>query len=159
GDGASFPKFMINIRESVASSFSGAERAEFASFIAETERLKKPATSVVARKFVKQWTMADLMPSLDQAGAGRSFAKAKEAFLAAQCLACHRFGDTGGSVGPDITAVSSRFSRADILSSIIEPSKVISDQYQNIRITLKNGDDLTGRLLEESPDKLLLLID
>jgi putative heme-binding domain-containing protein len=159
GDGASFPKFIINIRESIAASFSDTERAEFASFIAETKRLKTPATSVVARKFVKEWTMDDLLPSLDQAGSGRSFAKGKEAFLAAQCLACHRFGNEGGSVGPDITAVSSRFSRADILSSIVEPSKVISDQYQNITVKLKNGDDFNGRLLDETADKLVLMVD
>jgi len=103
--------------------------------------------------------MADFLPALDQVSRNRSFNKGKEAFVAAQCLACHRFGNEGGSTGPDITAVSSRFTRTDILSSIIEPSKVISDQYQNITVTLKNGDDVTGRLLEETPQKLVMLLD
>jgi putative heme-binding domain-containing protein len=159
GDGASFPKFMINIRENVAATFSDADRAEFASFIAGTERLKKPATSVVTRKFVKDWKMADLQSSLDEASTGRSFNTGKDAFLATQCLACHRFGNEGGSVGPDITAISSRFSRMDLLSSIIEPSKVLSDQYQNMKFTLKDDDEITGRLLEETPSKLVLMID
>ena len=36
---------------------------------------------------------------------------------------------------------------------------MISDQYQSINVKLKNGDDFTGRLLEETPEKLVLLID
>jgi len=103
--------------------------------------------------------MADLLPSMNEVSQGRSFARGKDAYEATQCLACHRFGNEGGAIGPDLTAVSSRFSRADILSSIIEPSKVISDQYQNILVRLKDGDAVTGRLLEEKPDKLVLLIE
>ena len=52
-----------------------------------------------------------------------------EAYEAAQCVLCHKFGNDGGAVGPDLTAVSSRFNRHDILESIIEPSKVVSEQF------------------------------
>ena len=52
---------------------------------------------------------------------------------------------------------TSRFTRRDILESILEPSKVISDQYQNIVVTKKNGDDVIGRLVEESSQKLVLI--
>ena len=41
---------------------------------------------------------------------GRNFEQGRLAYEAAQCGACHRFGDDGGSVGPDLTAISSRFS-------------------------------------------------
>ena len=159
GDGASFPKFIANIRKDAVASLSPEEKTALEPMLvaANTSGSAKPAPK--QRKLVKEWTMADLMPSLDQAGQGRSFNRGKEAFTAAQCLACHRFGNEGGSTGPDLTAISSRFSRADVLSSIIEPSKVISDQYQNITVSLKNGDDYTGRLLEETPDKMTLLID
>ena len=109
------------------------------------------------RHFVKEWQTSELLSSLDQVGGGRSFQNGKKAFEDAQCLACHRFGNDGGSTGPDLTAVSSRFTRRDILESILEPSKVISDQYQNIIVGTKNGDDVIGRLVEES-DKTLVLI-
>ena len=75
--------------------------------------------------------MADLEPLLPQVAKGRNFARGKEAYEAAQCTACHKFGNDGGAIGPDLTAVSSRFNRSDILESIIEPSKVVSEQYQN----------------------------
>jgi len=158
GDGASFPKFIANMRKDAVASLTPEERSALEPMLVATSAsVPKPAAK--PRKVVKEWAMADLMPSLDQAGQGRSFSKGKEAFAVAQCLACHRFGNEGGATGPDLTAISSRFSRADVLSSIIEPSKVISDQYQNITVSLKNGDDVTGRLLEETPDKLVLLID
>src|SRR5262249_45768442 len=67
------------------------------------------------------------------------------------------FGNEGGAIGPDITAVSSRFSREDILESITEPSKVVSEQYQNITVIKKDGDDVTGRLIEETGTKLVLV--
>jgi putative heme-binding domain-containing protein len=161
GDGASFPKFISNIAKDAVASLNEQEHAALASLIASlgTEAPKKSVAAPKPRKLIKEWTMADLTPALDQAGHGRSFAKGKEAFAAAQCVACHRFGNEGGASGPDLTAVSSRFTRADVLSSVIEPSKVISDQYQNITVSLKNGDDVTGRLLEETPEKLVLLVD
>ena len=90
--------------------------------------------------------MADLAPALAQASKNRDFAKGKEAYAVAQCQACHEFGNEGGAIGPDLTAVASRFSRADILSSIVEPSKVLSEQYQNMAITKKDGEDVVGRI-------------
>src|SRR5439155_12037637 len=99
----------------------------------------------------------DLLPALDQVSKGRSFERGKAAFNDAQCLACHRFGNEGGAVGPDLTGVASRYTRRDILDSILEPSKVLSDQYQNIIVTKKNGDDVTGRLVEENNRRLVLV--
>jgi len=75
--------------------------------------------------------MADLEPLLADVGKGRNFARGRDAYEVAQCNLCHRVGNAGGSVGPDLTAISSRYQRRDILSSIIEPSKVVSEQYMN----------------------------
>ena len=88
---------------------------------------------------------------------GRNFEKGRQAFVDGQCLACHRFGIEGGGVGPDLTAVSARFSRRDVLESILDPSKVVSEQFQNTTVWLKNGDDHTGRLMAETGDQLVLV--
>ena len=100
--------------------------------------------------------MADLEPDLDQVGHGRNFAQGQDAVFAVQCLMCHRMGEDGGSVGPDLTAVSSRFSRRDILESILEPSKVISEQFANTDFVLKNGNALSGRVISETADKIVI---
>jgi len=108
------------------------------------------------RAFVKEWAMADLTGELDKAEYGRNFAKGKQAFVDAQCILCHRFGNEGGGTGPDLTAVSARFSARDLLESIVEPSKVVSEQFQNTTVRLKNGDDVTGRLVNETATELVL---
>ena len=158
GNGASYGGFINNLRKDAVASLSDLERGELAALITGDGQGVKPPVKVV-RKFVKEWKMADFEGALDQAGKGRDFAKGKAAFLDTQCLACHRFGNDGGAIGPDVTAVSSRFSRADVLSSIIEPSKVVSEQYQQHNFTLKNGDELTGRVLEDTAEKYVVLIN
>ena len=56
-------------------------------------------------------------------------------------------------------AVSSRLTSRDILESILLPSKVVSEQYQNTILDLKSGDDVIGRVLEETDQKLVVVTD
>src|SRR5262249_12409875 len=111
------------------------------------------------RPVVKVWKMDDLLPRLEQVSKGRDFKKGQEAYAAGQCIKCHRFGNDGGTVGPDLTAVSSRFSRRDILESILDPSKVVSEQYQNISIMTTQGKLVTGRLMDETATTLAIQPD
>ena len=100
--------------------------------------------------------MADLVGDLDMASKGRNFAQGQDAVYGSLCLMCHRMGDEGGSVGPDLTAVASRYSRQAILESILEPSKVISEQYANTDITLKDGTFFTGRIVSDTDNTIVL---
>jgi putative heme-binding domain-containing protein len=156
-DGASVPKFIANIKKDAAATLTAAERSELTAILTESAAVSKPATAQPG--FVKAWKMTELEPLLSQVAKGRSFQKGKEAYAAAQCLACHRFGNDGGATGPDLTAVSGRFTRRDLLESILEPSKVVSEQFQNITVTKKNGDAMTGRLVEETDAKLVLVVN
>jgi putative heme-binding domain-containing protein len=113
-------------------------------------------TSAKQRPFVRDWKMADLESDLEQVGHGRNFNQGQDAVFAAQCLMCHRVGEEGGAVGPELSGIASRFSRHDILESIIEPSKVISEQYANTDFVLSNGDILTGRIVAETADKVVI---
>ncbi|KKX47422.1 hypothetical protein [Sphingobacterium sp. IITKGP-BTPF85] len=56
---------------------------------------------------------------------------------------------SGGSVGPDLTQLGTRFSPKDMLEAMIEPSKVISDQYESKVFHLKDGTKQMGRLMGE----------
>ena len=55
-------------------------------------------------------------------------------------------------MGPDLTGVAGRFSVRDLLESIVEPSKSISDQYEQIVITLVDGTQVTGRIVNLGGD-------
>ena len=50
-------------------------------------------------------------------------------------------------MGPDLTDVASRFSTRDILESILEPSRVVSDTYRHVVVTTKRGETIIGRVL------------
>jgi putative heme-binding domain-containing protein len=155
-DGASFQNFLKHFRENAIASLNESERTALASIVSEKQAAPE---KVAERKFVKSWTMSDVQPDLNEVAHGRSFAKGKEAYTAAQCVQCHRFGNGGGAIGPELTAVSSRLSSRDILESILEPSKVVSEQYQNTTFILKDGDDVTGRVVDENDQRLIVMTD
>jgi putative heme-binding domain-containing protein len=75
------------------------------------------------------------------------------------CFNCHRFAGDGGAVGPDLTGIGGRFSPKDLLESIIEPSKEVSDQYAPIVITKKNGDTVTGRVANLNEEVMMIMED
>ncbi len=105
---------------------------------------------------MKEWTTADLQPLLPEVSKGRNFGRGKDIFFQAQCSACHRYGDQGGSIGPDVTAVATRFKRQDILEAMTEPSKVLSEQYRNIVIETTAGKVIIGRIADENSDQIVV---
>ena len=154
-DGVSYPKYLINIRKDAIASLSAEEHIALSSWIDDFQTAKafKPSKE---RTFVQEWKLADLEPSLNEASTGRNFKSGKAAFNDAQCMLCHRFGNEGGYVGPELTAASSKYARRDILESILDPSKVVSDQFQNVMIIKKDGDAETGRLIDEDDTKVVI---
>ena len=62
----------------------------------------------------------------------------------------------GGATGPDLTGASSRFSRADLLEALLEPSKAISDQYQDTEILTIDGDFYVGRIERDDASGIAL---
>ncbi len=154
--GNSFAKFLTKIEQEAVAALPDAERTALAAVL-ENRPAANPAAAEVKRAFVREWRMEDLLPVLDQIGQGRSLAKGRAALLAAQCLTCHRFANEGGSVGPDITAVASRFNRHDLLESILLPSKVIPDQYRNFNIIKRDGTEITGLIVEETAAKVVVM--
>jgi len=155
GDGASYPKYLVNIRKDATASLSPDERVALANWIDDYQALAafKPTKE---RAFVKEWSLDEVEPSLPSVSRGRDFEQGKAAFHDAQCILCHRFGNDGGYIGPELTAVSSKYARRDILQSILEPSKVVSDQFQNYMIIKKDGDSETGRIIDETDSKIVL---
>jgi putative heme-binding domain-containing protein len=72
------------------------------------------------------------------------------------CLKCHRLGDQGERIGPELTGVGSRFSRIYLVESILEPSRTIAPSFGTLVISLKNGKALTGVKVTETETTLTL---
>ena len=158
-DGNSFNNFLKNFLKEAVANMSAAEQKELAPTLAAIAKDITPSYEVKARPVVKAWKTDELLPLLDKVGSARSYEKGREAYAAAQCLKCHRFGESGGSVGPDLTAISSRFGRKEILESILEPSKVVSDQYQNEVFRTISGKTVTGRVVDETAKSIAVQPD
>jgi putative heme-binding domain-containing protein len=108
---------------------------------------KSPREALASRPFVNEWTLDEVIPIVEQGlKEERNLDRGRQLFGAVACAACHRFGNEGGSVGPELTGVAGRFNVHDLLESIVQPSKVISDQYQAINIKKKDGDMISGRI-------------
>ena len=156
-DGSSFSDFLVTIRSTAVSNIPQQDLGTVQPVLdLLAERHPQQHVSKKQRAFVQDWKMADLEPDLARVGRGRNFAQGQDAVYAAQCLMCHRMGDEGGSVGPDLTAIASRFSRRDLLESILEPSKVVSEQFANTDIVLNDGSTLTGRVVSAARDTLVI---
>lgn len=106
------------------------------------------------RPFVKRHSLDDLAPVVEaglKAGK-RDFDRGRKLFGAANCFACHRFDNEGGSAGPDLTGAAGRFNQKDLLESILDPNKEISDQYAAVEIDLIDGRKVIGRIVNLNGD-------
>ena len=90
----------------------------------------EPQVAPVGREFVRDWSLDELSAALN--GKSGDATRGEEVFGQALCMQCHRVAGLGGSLGPDLTAASRRFSQRDLLEAIIDPMKNRSDQYGNL---------------------------
>jgi putative heme-binding domain-containing protein len=77
--------------------------------------------------------------------AAADLTRGRELFFAVGCASCHVFAGDGGVHGPDLTSLANKFTAADVLEAILEPSKVVSDQYSGSVLTQADGSTLFGR--------------
>ena len=68
-------------------------------------------------------------------------------------------GGEGGAIGPDLSTAGKKFSVEDMLNAIIEPSKVISDQYGSHQVLTSDGTVLVGRAVEIGDEYYVYTID
>ena len=148
--------FLEDIRKEAANNLNANERTALASLVNAPLVTSSIPTNIPTRSFVKEWTMKELIAQLGEVSKGRSFERGKKAFLEAQCVQCHRFGSIGGAIGPDITAAGNRYTRQDLLEAIVDPSKVVPDMFQNVVITTKDGEEVTGRMLSDEANKVII---
>lgn len=75
---------------------------------------------------------------------------------AAQCVRCHAIRDQGGLVGPSLTNIGNQLTREQILQALIEPSARLAPGFGMVKLTLKDGQQVSGTLLSEDGEELIL---
>ncbi len=109
-----------------------------------------------ARPFVRAWTVEELQPLAEGAAPGTGAERGRRLYAELGCVQCHRRGGEGGTVGPDLSDVGRRLRPLEILQSIVEPSKVVADEYATFVIATEAGAVHTGRIEREDDASVVL---
>jgi putative heme-binding domain-containing protein len=160
--GASFAGYVRSIQADAAARLSGDQREAFLEWTAGagpgTSPLSAMQLPLGGTRTAHPWTAAELLPivqaSLAEDAPVRDLARGRMLFGAAGCFACHRVAGEGGIVGPDLTGAAGRFALADLLDAVIDPSSTVSDQYERSNLHLRDGEVLTGRIVNLSGSRI-----
>jgi putative heme-binding domain-containing protein len=71
------------------------------------------------------------------------------------CGQCHKIYGEGEEVGPDIT-LNGRNDFDQLISNVFDPNLVIGPVYQATNVATQDGRVLTGLLVEDSPERVVL---
>ena len=160
-NGAStFFKAISDTRSELAAAMKPDEAQQLAAIIHPPKPAALSPHALPGHSF-KNWTMADLEPLLAKMDAKtRSRDSARDALIRAQCVFCHRVGNDptlpAGVAGPDLTQVSARFGRRDLLDHILNPSKFIDEKFRLITVKTSDGKTTSGSLESEDDERLVL---
>ena len=154
--GSSFGGFLRKIKADAVANLDSEEKVALRPILEALPKTQGPIAPTVARPIVKEWTLDDLTALVDKGLTKRDFDNGRSMFAAGNCFACHRYSNEGGSVGPDLTVASGRFSARDLLESVVDPSKVISDQYAAVDIATVDGRVISGRIVNLSGDAIMV---
>lgn len=157
--GASLQGFFRLMKDDALGTMTEAEKDRLRPILEAHTSAPSKTIATSTRPFVKKWNVADLAPVVERSLTRRDFDRGRRLFGEAKCFSCHRFDNEGGAQGPDLTIASGRFSVRDLLESIIEPSKEISDQYAAMIIATIDGRIVTGRIVNYSGDNMIVMTD
>lgn len=156
--GNSFSKFIENVRtESLANFVPEGEERVALDAMSKAAPPAPPANLVMPKGPGKAYSVDDVVALAKDGLKGRNFEQGKAMFAATMCAACHHFAGEGGNVGPDLTGAGNRYTIRDLVENIVEPSKVISDQYGSEQLELKDGSVVIGRVVVEENGKIFVM--
>ena len=155
--GNSFPKYIENIRKEALNNIEDPFMRKIWGLISG-KTLKKEREIFPPKGPARIWTVASATATVENNLVNRNFHSGENLYHATACASCHRFAGTGsGGIGPDLTGSANRYSVRDMMENIIEPSRVISDQYGSTVLTMKDGTTKTGRLGATEGDLITLM--
>lgn len=75
-----------------------------------------------------------------------------------QCIACHKMGYVGGTVGPDLTRIGRIRSERDLLEAIVFPNASFVRSYEPVRVVTADERTLNGIVKKDAPDEIILVV-
>ncbi|MCX6838202.1 MAG: c-type cytochrome [Verrucomicrobia bacterium] len=123
--------------------------------IFETILLPAYNTAVAATEAKKR----QLGPLADKVIASGDAANGEKHFQAGKgtCIACHKIGDTGRAIGPDLSHIGAIRTERDLLESILFPSNTLARDYEAHIIETSDGQQTLGVIKSHTAEGLLVL--
>ncbi len=159
--GGSFRPFLQRLRDDAVASVPPDERPGLRDLLTQPVSNLTFATFPLGaeRRPVRTWTSDDVVGLVGRDTQRRDPVRGRLVFGSVGCFVCHSFDGEGSALGPDLTAVGHRLALRDLVEAIIEPSREISDPYATSLVTLRDGRQLSGRIVNLVEDGLHLASD
>jgi putative heme-binding domain-containing protein len=160
-NGAStFFKAISDTRSELAAALKPEEAVQLAALIHPPKPAALSPHALPGHTF-KNWKLEDLEPLLAKMDAKtRNRDSARDALIRTQCVFCHRVSADpslpAGVFGPDLTQVSARFGRKDLLDHILSPSKFIDEKFRLMTVQTSDGKTFSGSLESEDDERVVL---
>jgi uncharacterized repeat protein (TIGR03806 family) len=74
----------------------------------------------------------------------------------ARCKTCHKAGDMGEMVGPDLSKIGAKYDKAGLLEQMLEPSKTIDPAFTAYLLETKDGRVISGLAVEKTASGVVL---
>ncbi len=145
--GEGLPKFIESIQADSLNSLSNSERLAIADVLEPQNDAN--VDSVQVRSHVRNWKIGDLDEYASNSIVEGDRERGAKIYRDASCVRCHRIGNQGKSVGPDLTFVGRRFGPKDLLESILTPSRSVAENYRLDVVMTRSGSVHTGQILIE----------
>jgi putative heme-binding domain-containing protein len=100
-----------------------------------------------------------LGPLADKAISSGNAARGSDHFKAGKgtCIACHKVGETGRAIGPDLSKIGAIRTERDLLESILFPSNTLARDYEAHIIETSDGRQTLGLIKSHTAEGLLVI--
>ncbi len=72
------------------------------------------------------------------------------------CLSCHRVGEHGGTVGPELTTIGKQRDLNHLIESLFWPKREVKPEYKIWQFLTADGESLSGFLTAEDDTKVVI---
>jgi putative heme-binding domain-containing protein len=144
--GEIFPRTLIEptVEERILLNISDSQQKEFEALTAHLEPVSKEKQALINTRLLAFNASSKQPPSVESG----------QKVFAQQCATCHKIGNEGGMIGPNLDGVGEWGPEA-LAEKILDPNRNISEAFRNYTIQLKDGKVMTGLYRREEGEVII----
>ena len=119
----------------------------------------RPALKALVRRFNDRLDQGSVLDRYRETLEGGDSGLGRKIFMEradASCVRCHKIGNEGGDVGPNLAGIGLRQTREYLLESLVAPNAKIAPGFESVALTMKNGSLHAGTVKQETTEQIVL---